>query len=80
MTNIILLRNFKVEKQNNRYLYSVHVLGNETYSLLSDGKMNNEIEKAKASDNDKLFREKLEFVCKKILTHNDFFFDEIEVV
>jgi len=76
----ILLRNFKVEKQGTQHLYSVHVFGDDTYSFLSDSKMNDEIENAKASDNDRLFREKLEFACKKILIHNDFFFDEIEMI
>jgi hypothetical protein len=80
MEHIILLRNFKIEKQNDKYLYSIQIFGQETYSFLSDGKMNKKIEEAKAADDEKRYWELVEIACKKILTHNNFFFDGIEII
>ncbi|MDR0732468.1 MAG: hypothetical protein LBF08_00175 [Dysgonamonadaceae bacterium] len=80
MEHTILLRNFKIEKRNGKYLYSVQIFEQGIYSFLSDGKMNEKIEKAKAADDEERYWESIEIACKKILTHNNFFFDEIEII
>jgi len=80
MTNIILVKNFKVEKQNKKYLYSLQILGGGTYSLLSDEKIISELEVAKLNNNEDLYFNTIENACEKILIHNDFFFDGIEII
>lgn len=80
MEHIILLRNFKIEKRNRKYLYSVQVFEREIYSFLSDGKMNEKIEEAQAAGDEERYWESVEIACKKILTHNNFFFDGIEII
>ena len=82
MGHILLLRNFKVEKtQKGKYLYSVTVFGaNQTYSFLSDDKMNKNIEKAKVNDDEENYWNAVEIACKQILNYNDFLFDRIEFI
>jgi hypothetical protein len=80
MENTLLVRRLIIEKEGNNYLYLVETLGKGNYSIISDDAISRNIEKARKTGNDELIYNTILNACKKVLTKNDVFFDNIEII
>jgi hypothetical protein len=80
MKHIIVVNGFKVHKLGKKYEYCVNVFGQGKFSMLSNDSIKLELDEVKQLYNEDEYFIVLKNACIKVLIHNDFFFDDIDII
>ena len=80
MKHIIVINGFKVQKSGKKYEYCVNIFGEGKFSMLSNDAIKQELDEVKQLYNEDEYFIVLKKACIKVLRHNDFFFDDIEII
>lgn len=80
MKQIIVVNGFKIQKSGKKYKYCLNILGQGKFSILSDDSIKLELDKIKQFNNEDEYFGVLKKACVMLLKHNDFFFDDIDII
>ncbi len=80
MKHIIVVNGFQIQKSGKKYEYCVNIFGQGKFSMLFDDSIKLELDEVKQLYNEDKYFIVLKKACIKVLRHNDFFFDDIDII